>query len=100
MAIEIAYEDRFGENHPNAYHRINRRTIDTPAFGVLGNAPVKAVTIEVETWVRKQAKNNNKPPIVKRAFVMAGADTDAGVSMSDCYTYLLTIPEFWGGLSV
>ncbi len=99
MALICAYTDeRYGETYNNAYHRICRRIMDNPAFGVLGNPPEKSVLMEVETWGRQAAKTNGKQPLIRRAFVMAGADADAGVSQAACYDYLKTLPEFTGAI--
>lgn len=98
MALQAAYEDMYGEAHPNAYHRISKRCMENAAVGVMGQAPVKTITIEVQTWVKKAARDS-KPPVAVRTFVMAG-DSDLGVSAADCYSFLKTLPEFLGSADV
>ncbi len=82
MALQIVYEDAFGNTYPNAYARISKR--------VHINAPdgTKSTYIEVDIYKNKAAKNAGKPPLPPspQGFGIA-MDTDNGTT-ADAYTAL------------
>ena len=91
MAIEIYFEDEFGNKHSNAYVRISKFIIDNPLDKKFN------ISFEIEIYVNEQTRLSSRRPLFGPqvfSFAIEDVDSISNIGIDDAYKYLKTLDEF------
>ncbi len=94
MALQIVFEDQFGNVNKEAYARVEKRIVENPV------SSKKSVRVNVSIYASVEARKAEKYPVWgPQGFDIEKVDPDEGTT-KDVYVYLKTLDMFKDAVDV